>query len=398
MNVLQEKIDEIKAGNTLNFVSLADSTGYREISEEELTTKGWQTNEDVYAVVSRLSQLVSSLPIQLTNNGELVEDNDPFYQQFYYDWNTKRGLKEELRLMAMNLLIYGRAYQYKRNSEGLVGSPEIWTLNTRYVQPSNSKYDYFENPEYYYLYNRSKETKVFPEELIIVSNPTTESDYNTEYLSPLQGVWNTVLASNNRSTAEKSLLANRGIAGFISPKAATGDASILGFGDKVMEKIRSAFATLTGGAEKFNKVEVLEKASEFTQLGMSANDLRIVEMRLNHVRSICNAYGVPSLLFNDFQSRTHANYKEAMKSMYTDAVIPLYKSWKAQYCKQFLNEYNALTGQSYDVKLALDEIEALNRNIIDVFNSLSPNLASRFIENMSDEEIRVLMQEIGIIK
>jgi HK97 family phage portal protein len=398
VNVLQTKIDSIKNASDLNFVSLSEASAYRKISEEELTNKGWLTNEDVYSVINRLSNLVSSLPITLMNGDNPVESTDPFYDKFYNNWNPKRGLKPELRLYVINYLLYGRAYQYK-NSETLSLEPDgIWTLNTRNVTPSNAKYSYFNTPEYYYLFEGAKKTKIFSDELIIISNPTTEEDFYTEYVSPLQAVWNTVLSENNRSTAEKSMLANRGIAGFISPKAASGDASILGFAEPVMKKIRSAFSTLTGGASKFNKVEVLEKASEFTQLGMTANDLKVVEMRLNHVRSVCNALGVPSLLFNDYQSRTHANYKEAMKSMYTDAVIPLYDEWESQYYKQFLKDYNSVTGQDYWLKLQKDEIEALNRNVVDVFTSLNPAIAQRFMEKMSDQEVRDLMLEIGVIK
>jgi len=301
-------------------------------------------------------------------------------------------------LITLNQLIYGRSITYKESNVVGFAPTSLWTLNTSQITPSTKSYDYFENPDYYTLFNGSKSIKLYPEELIITDNLSLETDYESQFISPLQASWSSVVSSNNRANAEKVMLENRGISGFISPKASTGDSGLIGFLDGTMDAIRTAFAKLTGGSNKFNKVELIQQASEFTQLGMSASDLKIIEMRLNHVRSICNAYGVPSLLFNDYQSRTHANYKEALKSMYTDAVIPLFKKWKQQFEKQFLNELNEMLGKKYWIKLNMSEIEALNRSVADVFTGLNPQIASRMLDNMTPEEQREIMIELGLIK
>jgi len=124
--------------------------------------------------------------------------------------------------------------------------------------------------------------------------------------------------------------------------------------------------------------------------------LKIVEMRLNHVRSICNAFGVPSLLFNDYQSRTHSNYDTALKSMYTDAVIPIYKKWKNQFNKEFLIPYNKVNGTNYTIKLQMNEIEALNRSVADVFTNLNPQIAMRLMDNMNEADLKALLIDLGL--
>lgn len=397
MNVLQSKIDEVKNG-TSSFYSLTDSPTYNKIGNDKLLKEGWRSNEDVYAICSRLATLVSSLPVKLMDGDELVSESDPMFLKFYDNWNQKRGLVGELYLIVLNQLIYGRSYIYKKSDIVGFAPNELWTLNTSQITPSTKSYSYFENPDYYTLFNGSKSVKLYPEELIITDNLSLETDYESQFISPLQASWSSVVSSNNRANAEKVMLENRGIAGFISPKATSGDNGLIGFMDNTMDAIRSAFAKLTGGSKKFNKVELIQQAAEFTQLGMSAGDLKIIEMRLNHVRSICNAYGVPSLLFNDYQSRTHANYKEALKSMYTDAVIPLFKKWKQQFEKQYLNDVNKMLGKSYYLKLDMSEIEALNRSVADVFTGLNPQIANRMMDNMSAEEIREIMLELGLIK
>ena len=397
MNVFEQKIKEVQSG-TNSFYALTDSPTYNKIGNDRLLKEGWRANEDVYAVCSRLATLVSSLPIQLMDGEELAQESDPFFLKFYDNWNKKRGLVGELYLITLNQLIYGRSITYKESNVVGFAPTSLWTLNTSQITPSTKSYDYFENPDYYTLFNGSKSIKLYPEELIITDNLSLETDYESQFISPLQASWSSVVSSNNRANAEKVMLENRGISGFISPKASTGDSGLIGFLDGTMDAIRTAFAKLTGGSNKFNKVELIQQASEFTQLGMSASDLKIIEMRLNHVRSICNAYGVPSLLFNDYQSRTHANYKEALKSMYTDAVIPLFKKWKQQFEKQFLNDLNEMLGKKYWIKLNMSEIEALNRSVADVFTGLNPQIANRMLDNMTPEEQREIMIELGLIK
>jgi phage portal protein BeeE len=163
-----------------------------------------------------------------------------------------------------------------------------------------------------------------------------------------------------------------------------------------MEVVRAAFANLTGGAKKFNKVEVIESAADFTQLGMDASDMKIIEMRLNHVRSICNTYGVPSLLFNDYQSRTHANYANAMEAMYSDAVLPNVELFKNQYEKKYLNKLNLFTGQKYWLRIAVEEIEALNKTVADILRELPNNITAALLNEMTTEEKRELIITLGL--
>ena len=397
MNVLNSKIEEIKSGAGSFFGLTGVNISGSKVPETKLLKEGWNGNEDVYAVVNRVASLVSTLPIKLMDGEEKAPETDPFYLEFYDNWNSKRGLVGELYLNMVNQLIYGRSYIWKQ-SESVGYVDNLWTLNTKSITPFQTDYSYVKEPDYFSFNDGSKIKKLYREDLIITDNLSLEESLDSAFISPLQSVFNSVQAGNNRSTAESVMLSNRGIAGFVSPKTASGDAGLLGFMDSTMGLIRKSFATLTGGAEKYNKVEVISQAAEFTQLGMSAGDLKIIEMRLNHVRSICNAYGVPSLLFNDYQSRTHANYETAMKALYTQAIIPAFDKFKNQFEKDYLNGINKATGKNYWLKISLDEIEELNRGIAKTFTSLNPQIAQRFMDKMSEEQIKELMIELGLIK
>ena len=346
---------------TDNFYSLSNPLNFARVSNKTIINEGFIGNQDVYSVVSRCARLCSNVPLMIMNGDNEVFEDDEFYNFFYEKWGKSSGVNEGLYSVFLNLFLFGRAYILK-NEEAVGFVPtNQFVLPTQCVVPNVTTGGYFDEPESYTFYDGSKTHTYYPDDLTIIKyyDPTDVLN-NNNGLSPLQATWKTVNAGNNRNEAESKLLENRGISGFISPKAANGDAGAIGFRGAVLTSLREIFSRLTGGASKFNKVEVLEMATEFTQLGLDANDLKLIEMRLNHVRDICNVYGVPSLLFNDYQSRTHANYREAMKALYTDFVIPQVKLFINQYEKHTVKIFNNLQIQKYWIQINESNIEPLN--------------------------------------
>ena len=193
------------------------------------------------------------------------------------------------------------------------------------------------------------------------------------------------------------MLKNRGISGLISPKAASGDAGALGFSKTVMDVVRKAFVGITGGADKFNKVEVVEQAVDFTQLGMNANDMKIIETQLPHIRSVCRALNLPSQLFGDYQSNTYSNYKEANRAFQINAVLPNVKHFINQFDKKLFNNINILTGQNYYLEIAKDEIEALARTKADVLRDLPNNISALLLSDITPEEREALRIDLGLV-
>lgn len=347
--------------STNNFWSLTNPLNFKRVTNEKIINEGFIGNQDVYSVVTRCARLCANLPLSVMKDDMEVFEEDEFYRFFNDDWGKSSGKMEGLYSVYVNLFLFGRVY-ILNDSQAVGFLPDNqFVLPTQAVTPSYKNNSFFDEPDYYEFNDGLKIHRYQPEDLTIIKyyDPTDLNNCKNG-LSPLQSVWKTVNASNNRNEAESKLLENRGISGFISPKATSGDAGVIGFKQGVLDKIREIFARLSGGASKFNKVEVLETATEFTQLGLDAGDLKLIEMRLNHVRDICNAYGVPSLLFNDYQSRTHANYREAMKALYTDFVIPQVSLFINQYEKKTIIEFNKRLSSNYWLKINKSEIEVLN--------------------------------------
>jgi HK97 family phage portal protein len=391
MNIFETKTTQPEFWNVLSGYNFNRATA------KEIVDEGFIGNELVYACVSSLAKACATTPLKLMNGENVVMDNDPVFQMFYDNWNKKFGKTESMYQLFINLFLHGKAYTLKKSQITGFETNELWVLPTQEVMPSQQTVSFFEDVPYYTFTDKSKVYKYFTEELIIMEyyDPSKLQEEQLG-LSPIQGVWEVVQASNNRATAEKSLLKNRGVAGFISPKASSGDAGALGFTNQVMDFVRDAFGKLTGGAEKMNKVEVIEQAADFTQLGMDANDMKIIEMQLPHVRSVCRALNLPSQLFGDFQSNTYSNYKEANRAMYTNAVLPNVKHFINVFEKELFNSINAITGQNYWLRIATEEIEQLNRTTMDILKELPNNISAALLMEMTPEEKRELITTLGL--
>ena len=370
---------------------------YKRASSTEIVKEGFLGNELVYACVSALARACASTPLKLMNGKNVVPDQDPVYQMFFNQWNSKQGKNEAMYQLFVNLFLHGKSYTLKKSEMVGFETNELWVLPTQQVQASKQTVSYFDDVPYYTFTDRATIHKYFTEELIILEyyDPSLLQD-DQSGLSPLQSVWNTIGASNNRATAEKAMLKNRGISGLISPKAASGDAGALGFSNKVMEVVRKAFVGITGGAEKFNKVEVVEQAVDFTQLGMDAGDLKLIESQLPHIRSVCRALNLPSQIFGDYQSNTYSNYKEANKAFYTNAVIPNVKQFINQFQKDLFTPLNNLTGGDYSLKIAMEDIPALNKTKSDILREIPNNISASLLQDLTPEQKEAFRIDLGL--
>jgi phage portal protein BeeE len=69
---------------------------------------------------------------------------------------------------------------------------------------------------------------------------------------------------------------------------------------------------------------------------------------------------LPSQKFGDFESSQYANFVEADRVFYTDAVIPNVELFNNQFQKDCLDSINARTQRNYHLVLDKDRVEALN--------------------------------------
>lgn len=388
MNVL---LDKIKS-TTNNFVSLFGQRGYNYVSDVDLWDKGYASNGIVYSVINNISTKVASLPFELLNGEDLTDDVDDFNKLFFDKWNPDYGHEEGMRLLTTNLMTFGVAFIQKKGN-GLIPE-ELYVLPNQQLTREQKLFNFYENPSYYDFFDGATTHRIATEDLIIIRLPyDLHRKRQREALSPLQPVWDTVIASNNRAEAEKSLFENRGAIGIISPKANREGGRMP---DTIFTVLQDKLKSLIGGADKANKIIQSQAPVDFTQIGMSANDLKLIESEVLHVRRIAGAFQYPSQLLGDHQASQYANYKEAEKVAYTDVILPTTDLILNEINRSFFKEINPLIGQDYELKYNKSDITVLNQHWSERLAQMPNKVSDKVSESLTEEEIESIKLEIGL--
>jgi len=87
---------------------------------------------------------------------------------------------------------------------------------------------------------------------------------------------------------------------------------------RIQEKLEEKY----GGSYNYGKWVVTASDVKWTEMGLNAVDLQILEMEQADLRHICNIYGVQSQLLNDPENKTYNNQQDARKALMLNVVLP----------------------------------------------------------------------------
>ena len=286
--------------------------------------EGFATSSDVYAIVNKIVKNAKTIPwslkLQTGDKVETIESGQLYdlIQQPNKDQDLISFIESEL----LNLLLSGNIYLNSEKPYGMVGSlslpSEIIGLHPQlmHIEPElkGRKID-VKNYEYHL---DGKDFILSKDEIYHVkyANPTKFGINRLYGLSPLTAGFLTLKGLNNNQIAHASILDNMGVTGILSNES---DYSLT---PEQQDREQKALDKKLGGASKFGRVIQSSSKVKFTQLGLSPNDLKIIEGKNLKMRDLCNIYDISSVLFNDPQNRIQANLLPANTAMWNDAVIP----------------------------------------------------------------------------
>ena len=198
MNIFKDKKNP-------EFWNVVNGYDFKRVTADEIVKEGFVGNELVYSCVSALARACSVLPINLMNGETIVTDvNDPVHKLFFGAWNSKQGKTEAMYQLFINLILHGKSHTLKKSESIGFETTELWPLPTQAVTPAQQRVGYFDTTPFYTFNDGVHNYKYFPDELITLEyyDPSQVQELQLG-LSPLQPVWNTIKASNNRATAEE---------------------------------------------------------------------------------------------------------------------------------------------------------------------------------------------------
>ena len=337
---------------------------FKKITDRQAVEDGYMGNLNWYAIVKKAAEGAASLPysIQVKSGEEWIEvdkENDSV-AQFFYNPNQDQTLIDLLEAAFIYYYTTGEAFFVAPQEAIGFNSKEVKTIPPELMKIKMETDDIMSDVSLYEIHqpNGSIE-KLTPLEVchMRMFNPSVEGFKVRNGLSPLQAAYNKLRASNNQATGQAVYFENRGISTIVSP---TGGAAGVVMAKSDKKAIDEATSQRVGGSHKVNGVITVTSPVQTSQLGSSASDMQMLEQGTSMLRELCNALFMPSEMFNDPDNKTHANRKEAVKTMYHDVFLPAANRFMRAYEKAIIKPYGLReNGKEYRITVDTSKIEAL---------------------------------------
>lgn len=118
--------------------------------------------------------------------------------------------------------------------------------------------------------------------------------------------------------------------------------------DETFNRLKAEIDEKYSGGSNAGRPLLLDGGLKWQQLGLSPQNMSIIDTKLTSARDIALALGVPPLLLSIQGDSTYSNYKEARLAFYEETIIPL-----AQLFVDEFNDWNedALKGNRFELDL-----------------------------------------------
>lgn len=116
--------------------------------------------------------------------------------------------------------------------------------------------------------------------------------------------------------------------------------------DDNFHRLKAQIEEQYSGSTNAGRPMLLEGGIEWQQMGMSPDDMSIIETKYSSARDIALAFGVPPMLLGIKGDNTYANYAEARLAFWEDTALPL--------LDMILTDWNAWLAAPQKVELRAD--------------------------------------------
>jgi len=277
---------------------------------KDFLLKAYGMNPYAFMVIDRISQRLVQIDKRLLDRlGQETEDAD--FEQLLKQPNTKEKGSSFLYRAAATYLAAGECFIIRVQA---LGEQDQYVVPINYNVTINE--DTKGNVISYWVQMFGESETFLPNEVLHIHKPdiTIDTNHGFSTLRANRKVWE----SNNEVWAsEASLHKNKGIAGVLY---SDGNRPMT---DTEQKQLQEKYDQDFTGANSFGRVKISTAKLGYVQMGMNPNDLKSIETRLEHLRTICASYNVDSKLFGDSAASTYNNMAEAKRAFIIDAVIPL---------------------------------------------------------------------------
>lgn len=340
-NVKFYPIDKVFLGSDFEFGN----------SPRDFIKYGYAKNPYVFQVINRICERAVDIDgFIVDKNNEEVINLEPFFSSLLNEPNEEGIYNSKYRLFA-NYLVTGNVSVVKKSALG-------FDKMTGYYIPNSDdviiETDGFGKIEYFNVTYLNRTTRLTPDKVFHIKRPNIASNQH-EGISTLNAGRKVYESNNEVWSSEAALHKNKGVSGVLYRD---GNRPMSPTERKEQQK---EYDMQVSGVNNFGKVRIENEKLGYIPMGMNPNDLKSIESRLDHLRTICSLYNVDSKLFNDPSASTYNNMAEAKRGLIVDAIIPLinktYKPLIEWLAKETGNEYSYKINEDIIPELQLTKAE-----------------------------------------
>ena len=307
-----------------------------------LAREGFAGNAIGYRCVRMIAEAASSIPL-LLYQGEVELTTHPLLDllQQPNPSQTRRDLFENI---ISYLLVAGNSYI---EVSSLEGTPrELISLRPDRVKVIAGQNGWPEAYEYS-VYGAS--TRLSAEHILHIKMFNPLDDYYGQ--SPLEAAQRSIDTHNSAAAWNKAMLDNAARpSGALIYSATEGKLT-----DEQFERIKNELQETYQGASNAGRPMVLEGGLDWKEMGYSPAAMEFIETKNASAREIALAFGVPPMLLGIPGDNTFANYAEANRTFWRQAVVPM----MGRVVEALTNFIGPPFGQGLRLTFDLDQVEAL---------------------------------------
>ena len=308
--------------------------------------QGYKKNANVYSVINWIVKKAAMTHWQLF---EIVDgEKQIVYKHPLLDLmnrpNPTQGKAEFIESMLGYKLLCGESFVYQISPDNGVnmGVPqELWTIAPPLMSVG---FDAFGIPKKYEVQAGARRTEIPSDKVIYMKywNPDSNSKRG---MSPIEAGRRVITQSNDSYTASMKLLQNLGAQGILS---VDDDVEMT---QEQIDALETKYAQKYGGPENYGRIIVSGAKMGWTQIGLPATDLELIDSQKMSLRDICNLYNLSSQLFNDPDNKTYSNMKEAKRSGISDVVIPEMELIADEFNRWLVPHFEKQDGKEYMLEM-----------------------------------------------
>lgn len=276
---------------------------------DKLAQEGYVQNVVGYQCVNRIAEAVSSVR-WTTFRGDTESTENPLLTLLQRP-NPQQSLSEYLTAKVSFYLLAGNSYEERVTLNGqprelYVLRPDRMTV-TMDASGAVSRYTYKVGMNQTHWDGDSGD---------IWHMKTFHPVHDTYGLAPIEpGAW--AIDQHNESMSwMQALLQNSA-----RPSGALVSGDVLS--NDNFARLKAQIEEQFSGSRNAGRPMILENGLDWKQMGMSPNDMQIIEGKFSAARDVALSFGVPPQLLGIPGDNTYANYAEARLAFWEDTVIPL---------------------------------------------------------------------------